>query len=206
MAFTYTTLKTAIQAYVESDEATFITNLPVIIKQAEDRILEKVQLPNFKKTDASATVNGTTTLAIPADFLAPYYLTIDNSGTVPLLFKELGFIREAYPVSTVKGAPKHYAILDDDTFVLGPTPDAAYPTDLYYFYRPTSIVDSGDGTSWLGTNAESALFSACLLEAYIFLKGDENLIATYAARADDAMKDLKTLGEGRLKTDVFRNG
>ncbi len=204
MSWTYTTLKTAIQDYVQTDETTFVTNIPVIVKQAEDRILKKAQLPDFKKTAAGATVNGTTTLAIPSDFLAPYHLNVDNSGIEFLLFKEVSFIRAAYPVSTVKGTPKHYSILDDTLFLLGPTPDAVYTTELYYFYRPTTIVTAS--TSWLGTHAESALFSACLYEAYIFLKGDAELLGVYKAQMDDAIADLKILAEGRNRTDSYRNG
>lgn len=204
MAWTYTALLASIQTYLQSDEAIFVAEIPTIVKQAEDRILKKAQLPVFKKTDAGVTVDGTVTLAIPSDFLAPYYLTIDDSGAVPLIFKNASFIHEAYPASGTKATPKYYAIQDDTNFLLGPTPDSAYTTELYYFYRPTSIVDGA--TSWLGTNAESALLYACLVEAYTFLKGDSELLAVYDARANDAIADLKILGEGRNTTDMNRNG
>jgi len=204
VSWTYADLLQSIQDYTETDETTFVAEIPNIVKQAEDRILKNIQIPNFKKIAAGATVDGTTTLTIPSDFLAPYHLTVDNSGIVFLLFKNLGFIREAYPDSTAKGIPKHYAIQDDTTFVLGPTPNAALTTELYYFYRPTSIVDNS--TSWLGTNAEALLLSACLLEAYIFLKGDADLMTKYETRYKEALQGEKILGEGRNVTDAYRNG
>ncbi len=203
MAWTYTTLKASLQTYLESDEITFVAEIDNIIKQAEDRILKNVQLPNFKKISTPTLADGTTTATIPSDFLAPYHFTVDNSGIEFLIFKELGFIREVYPVSTVKGTPKYYAIQDDTTFLLGPTPDSAYTTELYYFYRPTSIVDGA--TSWLGTNAESTLLYGCLVEAYTFQKGDADLIALYEKRYQSSLEDLKFLA-GRTKTDQYRSG
>lgn len=204
MAWTYTTLKASLQTYLESDETTFVAEIPNIVLLAEDRILKKVQLPNFKKTSTPTLADGTTTATIPSDFLAPYHFTVDNSGIEFLLFKDLSYIRQAYPDSTAKGVPKHYAIQDDTTFLLGPTPNAAFTTELYYFYRPTGI-ESGS-TSWLGTNAPAALFSTCLYEAYMFLKGDEDLMAVYRANMDADIADLKVLAEGRTVTDVYRNG
>lgn len=212
MSFTYTTLKAAIRSYHEISSDDFSasgatlndTDIAIIVKQAEDRILKEVQLPNFKKTDADVTVDGTATLAIPSDFLSSYHLAVDNSGYEFLIFKDMSFIREVYPDSTVKGTPKYYAIEDDDNFLLGPTPDAVYTTELYYFYRPTSIVDGA--TSWLGTHAEATLLSGCILEAYIFLKGDSDLMEVYATRYKESLIQLKLLGEGRMTTDVYRSG
>ena len=68
MAFTFTTLKTAIQDYVESDESTFVTDLPTIITQAEERILKSVQLPDFRKNATGTTTQSNQYLAVPSDF------------------------------------------------------------------------------------------------------------------------------------------
>ena len=204
MAWTYTTLLQAIQDYLENDEATFVANIPVIVKQAEDRILKAVQLPNFRKNSTGTLTTSDQYLGIPTDFLAPYSLSVDNSGATFLLFKDVNFIREVYPSASTEGVPKYYAIFEDDFFILGPTPDSTYTVELHYFYRPTSIVDGA--TSWLGTNAESTLLAACLLEAYIFLKGDPDLMAVYEKRYEQALIDLKELAGIRSKTDSYRNG
>ena len=116
MAWTFTTLKTAIQDYLETTETTFVNNLPNIIKQAEDRILKSVQLPDFRKNATGSMSDGNKYLKCPSDFLAPYSLTLDNSGQEFLIFKDVNFIREAYPVATTKGVPKYYALFDAENF------------------------------------------------------------------------------------------
>ena len=94
MAFTFTTLKQAIQDYLESDETTLVNNLPTIITQAEERILKTVQLPNFRKNVTGTTTQSNSYLETPSDFLAPYSLAVDNSGYEYLMFKDVNFIRQ----------------------------------------------------------------------------------------------------------------
>jgi hypothetical protein len=133
MAFTFTTLKTAIQDYMETSESTFVTNLPVIITQAENRILKSVQLPDFRKNVTGTTTSGNEYLSTPSDFLAVYSIAIDNSGYEFLIQKDVNFIREAYPSSSTTGIPKYYGLFDSNTFILGPTPNANLTSELHYF-------------------------------------------------------------------------
>lgn len=204
MAWTLTTLKQAMQDHLENDEATFVAELDELIRLAEDRILKNVQLPNFKKTSAPTITGSTATVTVPSDFLAPYHFAIDNSGYVFLVFKEVSFIREVYPVAATTGVPKYYALLSDTQFILGPTPASGYTAELRYFYRPTSIVDGS--TSWLGTNAESTLLAACLYEGYKFMKGDPDLMGEYKSNMEATMAELKFLAEARNITDEYRSG
>ena len=206
MAWTFTTLKTAIQDYLETTETSFVANLPAIIRQAEDRILKSVQLPDFRKNSVGTTSNGNKYLQVPDGFLAPYSLAVDNSGYEFLLFKDVNFIREAYPVATDKGIPKYYGIFDSGNFILGPTPSAAFAVELHYFYKPDSITTASSGTSWLGTNAESTLLYGSLVEAYTFLKGEADLMQLYVGRYEEAITNLKGLAEGYDTTDSYRSG
>ena len=206
MAFTFTTLKQAIQDYLETNESTLVTNLPTIITQAEERILKSVQLPNFRKNVTGTTTQSYNYLETPTDFLAPYSLAVDNSGYEYLMFKDVNFIRQAYPVASTTGIPKHYALFDDTTFILGPTPNANLTVELHYFYEPESITVSSGGTSWLGSNAENALLYGCLIEAYTYIKGEPDLMQLYQARYDSAMQELIALGEGYSTTDSYRAG
>ena len=206
MAWTFTTLKNAIQDYLETTETTFVNNLSIIITQAEDRILNSVQLPDFRKNVTGTTTDRTPYLTMPSDFLAPYSLAVDNSGYEYLLFKDVNFIREAYPAATTEGVPKYYAVFDENTFILGPTPSSNLTAELHYFYKPESITASSDGTSWLGTNAESALLYGSLVEAYTFLKGDADMLNIYMTRYNEALADLKNIGEGYDTTDSYRSG
>tara|TARA_R100000315_G_scaffold62332_1_gene43309 strand:- start:340 stop:978 length:639 start_codon:yes stop_codon:yes gene_type:complete len=206
MAFTFTTLKSAIQDYLETTETTFVNNLPTIITQAEERILKSVQLPDFRKNANGTTTQSNPYLSVPSDFLATYSLSIDNSGYEFLIRKDVNFIREAYPVAATTGVPKHYALFNEQAFILGPTPNANYSAEIHYFYKPESITVSSDGTSWLGTNAENALLYGSLVEAYSFLKGEPDLLQLYSARYNEALEDLKALGEGYNTTDSYRSG
>tara|TARA_A100001515_G_scaffold84466_1_gene67068 strand:+ start:2613 stop:3251 length:639 start_codon:yes stop_codon:yes gene_type:complete len=206
MAFTFTTLKSAIQDYLETTETTFVNNLPTIITQAEERILKAVQLPDFRKNANGTTTQSNPYLSVPSDFLATYSLSIDNSGYEFLIRKDVNFIREAYPVAATTGVPKHYALFNEQAFILGPTPNANYSAEIHYFYKPESITVSSDGTSWLGTNAENALLYGSLVEAYSFLKGEPDLLQLYSTRYNEALQDLKALGEGYNTTDSYRSG
>lgn len=205
MAFTLATLKSTIQTYLKDSDTEFVADLDTIIKQAEDRILKTVQLPDFRKNSTGSMTTDLQYLEAPSDFLAVYSLAIQNSGSYEyLLYKDVNFIREAFPDPTTTGAPRYYAIFDDNTFILGPTPDANYTAEIHYFHRPASIVDAG--TSWLGTNAEHALLYACLTEAYGYLKGEQDLMALYETKYKEAMQNLTSLGEGYNTTDSYRAG
>jgi len=206
MAFTFTTLKQAIQDYVESNETSFVNNLSLIITQAEDKILKNAQLPAFRKNVTGTLSIGDQYLAAPTDFLSPYSLALDNSGYDYLLFKDVNFIRQVYPSSGTQATPKAYAIFDDDFFIVGPTPDQAYAVELHYFYKPESITTASSGTSWLGDNAESTLLYGCLVEAYTYLKGDQDLMQLYIQKYNEALVRLEELGEGYSTTDSYRSG
>ena len=79
---------------------------------------------------------------------------ISNNSMDFLYFRDVIFIREAYPNTTTQGIPKNYALYDDNSFIVGPVPDQNYSVELHYFYRPTSITaGAGSGTTWLSTNA-----------------------------------------------------
>ena len=143
---------------------------------------------------------------MPSDFLTPYSMAIDDSGYDYLLFKDVNFIRQAYPSSATQAAPKYYGIFSDTSFIVGPTPDKAYDVELHYFHKPESITTSSTGTSWLGENADSTLLYGCLLEAYTYLKGDPDLMQLYGGRYEEALARLEELGEGYSTTDSYRGG
>jgi hypothetical protein len=206
MAWTYTTLKTAIEDYLQTTETSFVTNLPTFITQAEERILRTVQLPDFRKNVTGSVTSGNQYLTMPDDFLSQYSLAIDNSGYEYLLFKDANFIRESFPSSTSQGVPKYYGIFDDANFIIGPTPNANFDVELHYLYKPNSITTDVSGTSWLGDNAENALLYGSLIEAYVYLKGDPDMMSLYQSKFDESLAQLKILGEGFNTTDNYRSG
>lgn len=206
--FTYSSLKTAIQDYVDTSETTFVNNLNIIIEQAEERILKGVWLDNFKKNVTGTASSGTPYLGMPTDFLAPFSLAVIDSDTYHYLnLKQVSFMRSYKPTTTgaVTGRPKYYAEFDSDSFIIAPTPDSNYTFELHYFYRPASLTAAGDsGQTWLSENAPIALLYASLTEASIFLKMDPAETALYNQRFEDALARLKNTAEGAGTQSQYR--
>jgi len=209
MSFTYDELKQAIQDYTENDETSFVNNLPLFIRQAEERILKNVQLSLFRKNVSGALTASNKYLACPSDFLAPFSLSFVNSDSdhVFLDFKDVDFVQSFNPDATTTGNPRYYAVFDINNFVLGPTPDSNYAVELHYFYRPASLTaGAGSGTTWLSENAELALLYGSLIEAYIYMKGEQDVMAQYEKRFAEAITGLKMFGESKEVTDEYRTG
>jgi hypothetical protein len=208
---TYAELKTAIQNYLQNTESTFVSSLDTIIKQVEDRILNVVQLPDFRKNQTGTTSSSNPYLQIPSDFLSPYSLTATNGSNQQFLInKDVNWLRETYPSASATGSgsfPKYYAIFSDEYFLLAPTPGAAFTTEIHYFYKPASITSGATGgTTWLSNNAESALLYGCLVEGYTFMKGEADMLQTYQTRYEESLARLKVLGDGRDRKDTYRSG
>ena len=205
MAFTFTTLKTAIQDYTQNSETTFVNNLSRFIINAEERIFKEVQLDVFRKNVNGAISSGNKFLTKPTDYLSTFSLSIlNNSENVFLLRKHPTFLQDYTPNPSTTGVPQYYADFDETTFLLAPTPSSGFTAELHYYHRPTSITATSDGTSWLGTNAELALLYASLVEAYTFMKGEADMFQIYNARYQEALAYLKNLGEGKNTRDEYR--
>jgi len=130
-----------------------------------------------------------------------------GNDKVFLEFKDVSFVQEYSPDAAVTGAPRYYAQFDNQNFILGPTPNSAYSMELHYFYRPASLTAGSDsGTTWLSINAELTLFYGAMIEAYLFLKGDPDLLASYDKRFQESLVGLKMLGEAKQVTDEYRKG
>tara|TARA_R110002126_G_scaffold512_2_gene3303 strand:+ start:1727 stop:2380 length:654 start_codon:yes stop_codon:yes gene_type:complete len=208
----YAALVAAVASYTENTFPT--TDMNVFITQAEKRIYNAVQLPSLRKNVTGSTTASNKYLQCPTDFLSTFSLAAINPTTgayTYLLNKDVNFIREAYPKPTSTGAPKYYAIFgprsDNETeltFILGPTPDAAYGTELHYFYYPESIVTAS--TTWLGDNYDPALLYGTLVEAYTYMKGEQDMIALYDGKYKEAIGQLKRLGDGLERQDAYRSG
>ena len=205
MAYTFTTLKTAIEDYTQNTESTFVGQLSRFILNAEERILKECQLDVFRKSSQGSATLGNQYLSKPTDFLSQNSLSVINSSSKEfLLYKQVTALQDYTPNPATTGTPKYYADWDSDTFLLAPTPDSNYTMELHYFFRPTSITTSSDGTSWLGTNAELALLYGSLVEAYTFMKGEADILQVYNGRFQESLQWLKNLGEGLQTRDQYR--
>ncbi len=128
-----------------------------------------------------------------------------------LLNKDVNFIREAYPLTAVTSEPKHYAIfgpqssdVNELTFIVGPTPSAAYKAELHYYYYPESIVTAT--TTWLGDNFDSALLYGTICEAFVYMRQEADMMKLAQDRYVQAIALLKNLGDGKQRADAYRDG
>jgi hypothetical protein len=204
----YTQLVNEIQSYTENTFQTVDIN--TFISQAEQRIYNSVQLPALRKNVTGTTTSGNKYLAMPTNWLATFSLAIINASNeyTYLLNKDVNFIRQSFPDtdSDFYGEPAYYAVFDQNSFIMGPTPDASYAVELHYFYYPESITTVSGGQTWLGDNFSSALLYGSLLEAYTYMKGEADVMNTYKARYDEAMILLKQLSDGKDRQDAYRSG
>lgn len=272
----YTELSDAIQAYTNNTDTDFVAEIPVFVKQAEQRINNAVQIANLRKNMTGNLQAGNKYIPCPFDFLSAYSLalyaapsttatgtagqltitvssatgivsgmyvtgtgiatgavvalvvgttvtlTIANTGAVSgtvtfqgdyiyLLNRDVNYIREAYPNPLQRATPKYYAIfgpninnVDELTFIVGPTPDVDYKAELHFYYYPESIVTAG--TSWLGDNFDSVLLYGSLVEAYTWMKGEQDMMAVYDTKFKEAIGLLKNLGDGKQRGDAYQDG
>ena len=211
----YAALVSAVSSYTENTFPT--TDMNVFITQAEKRIYNAVQIPALRKNVTGITTASNKYLACPDDFLSSYSLAAISPTTGAytfLLNKDVNFIREAYPTPTSTGSPKYYAlfgpavassvITTELTFLLGPTPNAAYSMELHYYYYPETIVTATN--TWLSDNYDPVLLYATLVEAYTYMKGEQDMVVLYNTKFAEALTQLKRLGDGLERQDAYRSG
>ena len=208
----YAELVIAVSDYCENTFPTVDMN--IMIKQAEQRIYNTVQIANLRKNMTGTVTTGNPYLSAPDDFLSAYSLAVINGGEyLYLLNKDVNFMREAYPNTAVayRGKPKHYAIFGPQSgavtelsFMLGPTPDTTYSVELHFYYYPESIVTAG--TTWLGDNFDSALLNGTMVEAIRYMKGEPDMVKFYQDMYLQSIALLKNLGDGKQRMDAYRDG
>jgi hypothetical protein len=209
---TYSELVIAVSDYCENTFPTVDMN--IMIKQAEQRIYNTVQIANLRANVTGTITTGNPYLSAPDDFLSTYSLAvISGSDYLYLLNKDVNFMREAYPSTAVayRGKPKHYAIFGPQSnaetelsFILGPTPDTTYSVELHYYYYPESIVTAGN--TWLGDNFDSALLNGTMVEAIRYMKGEPDMVKFYQDMYLQSIALLKNLGDGKQRADAYRDG
>lgn len=216
----YTQLKAAIQSYTENYETEFESYIPTFVQQTEERVYNTVQIPSLRRNQTGTLTANNKYLSAPGDFLSVYSMAViqnyqsSNESYTYLLNKDVNYIREAYPTPADTGVPAYYAIFgptvssnvtsNELTFIMGPTPNTAYTVELHYYYYPESIVTAG--TSWLGDNYDPVLLYGSLREAYLYMKGEQDLIANVEAKYNEALGQLKRLGDGMERQDAYRSG
>ena len=221
----YAALSAAIQDYTQNYETEFVANIPVFVKQAEQRIYNTVQFPSLRKNVTGSVSANNKYLSCPDDFLSVYSMAVVtgvvggniNTGSYEyLLNKDVNFIRQAYPTPNDTGVPKYYALFGPTvsgavistelSFLFGPTPDAAYNVELHYSYYPEPITVAADGRTWLGDNFDTVLLYGSLVEAAIFMKSEADMMGYYETKYKEALMLASRLGDGLERSDSYRSG
>jgi hypothetical protein len=215
----YSELVAAITSYTENQFAT--VDMDTFISQAEQRIYNTIQFPSLRRNVTGTLTANQKYLACPDDFLSVYSMAIfpaAGGAYTYLLDKDVNFIREAYPNPTSTGQPKYYAlfgpstnsspivILNELTFILGPTPNTTYNVELHYFFYPESITTVASGQTWLGDNFDTVLLYGSLVEAYTYMKGETDMMQLYEGKYKEALTLAKRLGDGLERQDAYRSG
>lgn len=209
----YTELKAAVESYTQNEFSA--TDFATFTKQAEQRIYNYAQPSDLRKNVTGNFTSGNKYLSCPSDFLSVYSMAVINNGEYTYLIdKDVNFIREVYPSTTTTGVPKYYAlfgptvasstITNELSFIVGPTPDSGYLVELHYNYYPQSIVTAS--TTWLGDNFDTVLFYGVLMEAYTYMKGEQDLLQLYDAKYKEAIALYKALADGKQRGDTYRDG
>jgi hypothetical protein len=206
MPWTLATLEQAITDWAENPEQTFVANLTNMIRMAEVRIGETVQVPSMRSIFQGTLQKGVPVVTLPADFLSPYSVFGYDRAFVqfPIPNKEDEFIRTAFPNHSYQARPEYYALTGQSNMYFGPDPDWTYPYTLTYFGRPESITTNSTGTTYVGTNAEDVLFFACMKNAAVFMKEEADVIQLYDGLYQEAVYNFRVTGQGRARKDWFR--
>lgn len=199
-------IKAVVQQYLENREDTFVANLPLYARLAEEDIYRKVQLPVTRDTATSTLVPSDRFLTLPPDAVSIYSLAVTTPIYAYLLPKDEAFLNEAFPDPLMAGMPRFYAFRNEKDLLLAPAPDDYYEVEMHYHKKLPSISlnDLATNTNWLSENGENALIFGIVMHGYIYEKGDQDVIQAYGKQFEVALTDLKTIVEGRQRKDTYR--
>lgn len=204
---TYDELVTNIRNYTEVGSNVF-TNAVIntFITMAENQILREIDLDVFKLEVTGNLTSGNKFLTAPPDLLTHRYMMITvNSNQIFLDFRDTSFMKEYWPNGAGTEVPKYYSVWDQNTFYVAPTPNASYPVELGYIYRPAQLSSTNQNT-WISTNAPEALLYACLIQAYSYTKGPPDMLNYFRGAYKEAMQGLGVEQQGRRRRDEYRDG
>ena len=204
---TYDELVTNIRNYSEVGDNVFTTSvINNFITFAENRILRDIDLDVFKAEFSGNLVIGNKFLTAPADILTHRYVTMTvNNEKIFLDFRDSSFLTEYWPNPATTGVPKYYSVWNQNTFYLAPTPNATFPVEVAYIYRPTQL-SSTNTTTWISTNAPEALFYACMIQAYSYTKGPPEMMQYFQGSYQQAIQGLGVEQQGRRRRDEYDEG
>lgn len=198
---TYAEVVDQIRSYTETDSTVLTTTIVNdFINQAELRIFREVDLDVFRSYQFTTLTQGNEFVTVPGSTpstmafvrTASIYPTAgtDANTRTYLLQKDISYMTEYWPNRTTQGKPRYYAMWDQNTIYLAPTPDTAYKIELALNRNETGL-STTNTTTWVSQNAPQVLLYACLIEAFKYLKGPYDLLAQYEKATKKRYSDLQ---------------
>ena len=203
----YSELTTNIRDYTEVDSNVLTQSIiDTFIENAEFRIMRDIDSDQNKRYATAPLISGQRFINVPENTLIVRSAQIVDSDGVGqannrdfLEYRDTSFMSE-YNSSESSGVPKYYGMWDDNTLVFAPTPNAGYTIQLNYILKNPGL-SSTNTTTYISTNFPNGLLYACLVEAYGFLKGPNDLLQLYEGRYKQAAESFAIGQMGRRRRD-----
>ena len=209
---TYAELVQKIRDYTEVDSNVLTSTIvDGIISDAEFRIFRDVDSDNNKRYATANLITSQRFINVPSGLLIVRSAQIiDSDGSSEpdnrefLEYRDTSYMSE-YNSTGVTGVPKYYSMWDKDTIVLAPTPDATYEIQLNYILKDPGL-SSTNTTTYLSQNFPNGLLYACLVEAFSFLKGPNDLLQLYEGKYKQVVEGFSIEQMGRRRRDEYQSG
>lgn len=205
---TYDELVTNIRNYMETDSNVLSNDvINTFILLTENKILRDIDLEVFRQSSTAPLTASNRFLTMPSDILTHRYMLVRNSSNeeIFLNFRDVSFAKEYWENSSTTGFPKYYAVWNQNTFILAPTPDSNYTVELGYIRKPAGLSPSTP-TTWLSQNAPETLLYGCLVQAYSYTKGPLEMLGYFQNSYQQALAALGIEQQGRRRRDEYRDG
>ena len=208
----YSELTTNIRDYTEVDSNVLTQSIiNTFIENAEFRIMRDIDSDQNKRYATAPLISGQRFINVPSNTLIVRSAQIVDSDGVGqannrdfLEYRDTSFMSE-YNSNESTGVPKYYGMWDDNTLVFAPTPNAGYTIQLNYILKNPGL-SSTNTTTYISTNFPNGLLYACLVEAYGFLKGPNDLLQLYEGRYKQAAESFAIEQMGRRRRDEYQSG
>ena len=209
---TYTELLQKIKDYTEVDANVFTsTILDGFIENAEYRIFRDIDSDNNRRYATANLITSDRFISRPAGLLIVRSAQIvDSDGSSEpdnrefLQYRDTSFMSEFNPTGGT-GVPKYYSLWDEQNIVVAPTPDATYEIQLNYILKDPGL-SSTNTTTYISQNFPNGLLYACLVEAYGFLKGPQDLLQLYEQKYKQVVEGFSIEQMGRRRRDEYQSG
>ena len=175
---TYNSLVVEIQSYLDRLDADTLSNIPNFIYQAESKISRRCKTIGLEQYITAAFLPGNPIIVKPGRYRRVISFQLGTGPTLSirnqLYLRTYEYVRSYAPDPTVLGQPLYYSDMGYLNWLVGPTPDQAYPFEIAYLELPEPL-SLAVQTNWLTNFAPDLILYGTLLEAIPYLKSDERI-------------------------------